>query len=99
MGKRAVCTTRKGATDKPVGTPKTPGPALSVVPRKGPERHTLTQAPCSRAELPRIPGKGLGPTCFSWTSELTLTLQISQWKVRSWAGASGSPGVGGPRRG
>lgn len=37
--------------------------------------------------------------CFSWTSELTLTLQISQWKVRSWAGASGSPGVGGPKRG
>lgn len=43
-------------------------------------------------------------TCFSCSSELTLTLQISQWKVRSWVlGSDGSPpaseGSLGPRRG
>lgn len=67
--------------------------------KKSPRPNSLFPSPFKQVELPRIPGKGLGPTCFSWTSELTLTLQISQWKVRSWAGASGSPGVGGPSLG
>ena len=46
-----------------------------------------------------------GLTCLSCSSEFTLTLQISQWKVRSSELASelgeapGSPGARGPRRG
>lgn len=43
-------------------------------------------------------------TCFSWSSELTRTLQISQWKVLSWVlGSTGPPPCSplglGPKRG
>lgn len=90
------------------GFPATPSRCLrlDICCSTKPERSDMAHWNCLDTTLLRLDGSLSGSlTCFSCSSELTLTLQISQWKVRSWVLASDdrSPPCSGlslgPRRG